>query len=150
MLKTLINILSMCVIYVSGVVLGYTWYSAPPTQFARNAPIELTEFERNQKWIVRQTTPRVMILEIMAKEKFNALGNVVRADAAGYGTKAFTKLYGRPCHIVIPEGWDYVVLPALGRASWSSPDNERTLAHEIAHCLIGDWHRELDQKRGLD
>lgn len=60
---------------------------------------------------------------------------------------AYTYIYRNPCEIVIPAGWwiDYVAPTAEAR--WRDTHSGDILAHEILHCLRGDWHSVYNQHR---
>lgn len=63
---------------------------------------------------------------------------------------AFFKL--SPCTIEIPDSWPIDFIPYENDAWFHDRQNSDTLAHEILHCIIPDWHdgftaRLLQQRR---
>lgn len=97
----------------------------------------LPEEQKSSNIAVIETTPLEIKLKILAKEKFET-------ERLTPDTVAQTAINTNPCTIIIPEGWQIYLTLQTGNADWLHSANGQTLAHEIAHCLVGSWHPEYD------
>jgi hypothetical protein len=59
----------------------------------------------------------------------------------GNETYAFTYLNSKPCRIVMPAGaMLYGMMPEWPHARFAETSYADVLAHELLHCIDGDWH----------
>lgn len=63
----------------------------------------------------------------------------VRADC-GPSVRACTRPLRRPCQIILPVDMPIAGFYGAQRAQFLVPDDAETVAHEILHCLVADWH----------
>lgn len=97
------------------------------------APVELSEAERASPGLVVYTVPTAMTLRILSPEDFARKRPPNATAWASYGEAG--------CTIYIQSDWAIGLYPRSGEAWFVTPANANTLAHEIAHCVRGDWHR---------
>ena len=114
----------------------------------QNEPAELSDVEKSQSFpLTIRTIPKKMSLEILSADAWTREPNVAEAASRSNYTRvtglAITN--GRPCTIQIPEGWEISIVPRDNVAWFQDTRNARTIAHEIAHCMVGDWHQKYDE-----
>jgi hypothetical protein len=73
---------------------------------------------------------------------------VFKSEAIAKDTDAYTFIQAHPCRIVIPAGWKIEYIPMAQYAYWERPFNGDTIAHELLHCYLGNWHAEWTKIHG--
>ncbi len=114
----------------------------PGTAFGSvaSAQRELTPDELKEDFVYTRLERMDIELRIASPEDF-ALGAKSKLLVRAF---AYDKL--RPCRVVIPVGWEVWALPSQGRAGWVNEHDGDTVAHELLHCLRGNWHAEFTKK----
>lgn len=129
MMRAVAYILPMAAVGIA--VLAMILITREPSNVMPYAPTPLTEDQKTWK-TVRVRVPTLDVsLKVTKREHLAQYGRV-------YGV---TLLNRTPCQIIVPEGWYIDAEPARGRAWFAEPDNASTLAHELLHCIAGNWHR---------
>jgi hypothetical protein len=103
--------------------------------------LELTKAELDVPSLYTETTPTTILLHIVEPELMDTLcpGHNMSVYACTYST-------AKPCEIFMPAYQPILFSPLSGRASWAGAIDSwdggfaNSLAHEILHCYIPNWH----------
>lgn len=113
-----------------------------PEPIGRGAVVvELTPRERAAHMIRQETVPLTAILRILPKAEFEASRNERTKGDAGFYYDGHA-----PCVITIPDKWMIRANPKQGKAWFEDQGNDDfddVIAHELLHCIRGDWHKDL-------
>lgn len=129
--------LQVCIIAFLATLWGFLigFICALPTLHF-NEPVPLSNAEKSG-WHNQRLTPMEIRLVIRSAENFKA---DARAIAKG-NIEAYALPYDSPCSIFIPDDWVIQFNAAHARSgNFTRADNSNTLAHEILHCIRGQWH----------
>lgn len=95
---------------------------------------ELTAYERKQPMLQQAIPPMTFEVTILSHAEFA----VKRSSEYVY---AFTRMAENPCHIYLEEGKLIDFNPSdQGSARWDDQMDADTSAHELLHCIDGQWH----------
>lgn len=108
---------------------------------AHNPPVrELSVLERQQPWLRERIPPMTATLRFLPRSQFDAIKK--RPD-----TVAFSEYLesGGFCRLTLPvDASEIEVDPQgegiVGDAEFTNPTIASKIAHELMHCIRGDWH----------
>ena len=122
----------MILTFMVGALVGAIFLATPYPSASPVSPKELTDSERASSYVLVRTFPMSIKLTIVPGEDIERY--------RGRNVYAFSTPFKTPCEIVMPAGQEIVLRPADGGAIWLSKWVSDTWAHEIAHCMRGNWH----------
>ena len=132
----------MLVVAVSAFMLGNLTSRRPPEPVIESnalPPTPFTEEELTHQFVRQKTWPMTMTLHIVGEKEWEA----IRRSPEVIGFSTWYDGIGK-CQIFIPEGAEIIALPqgnaGHGDAMWRFSADGDLLAHEILHCLRGNWH----------
>lgn len=109
----------------------------------------LTEAELSSGLLYAVTTPATIMLRFVDPDFVDAMcpGHNGLVYACTYSSSS-------PCQIILPAYQPIEFSPLRGRASWAKDGQGYTwdggfaesLAHEILHCYIPNWHEEFSRR----
>ena len=124
-------------LFVWGVNLG--WFvqehhgTQPPQQYASTSQRLLTPTDFMKESGRFAITPGDILIHIVPESSIPTICQDPNAYACTYTSRT-------PCAIYFPAGQGILYWPQDEVAIWGEYYNNETLAHEILHCFLPNWH----------
>jgi len=125
-----------------GVCITLTFYHPPKEMAAYRSPREFVgspTMTQEAKAYPIDIQLRIIDASAFRKEADRRFISII--EGGGGHILAYSTPYHDPCVITMPDDFSIRFLPDKGYAIFKDPLDSDTLAHEILHCLYGDWHK---------